>query len=425
MSNPLIQRIQATFYKRKKRLQQHMENRLMGEEIQFEPLMDSSPQSDSPQEGNRPFPKITPTPFAQLKHNKTYRSRLISISAIVLLVILATVFGVQRSLSNQYQEAVTNAIQGEYAASLELLDSLGTYKDSEALVDYLSTKQGFQADVRNTYAQTLNSLSHLEQSYENPEKTLFSDTPDILADFTQFKSNVETLEQEYRLDLAAAETIASTIDTLPDGSQLHHAKNIRQARQQYDTAPDAVKTLVKNHTDLVDAEQQVADTLQYHETCKAEAKDFDQVLQAIGTVSLDSKEKLEKTRTAYNGLSKETQQYLQHYSLLEKAETKYTQLKEAKAEEERLAKEEKARMEREEKERLAREQEEAEKQALELEKQKAYEEEHDSYANTVYWTPNGKKYHLSKNCRTLKRSKTIYSGSISESGRSDDCNVCS
>lgn len=46
---------------------------------------------------------------------------------------------------------------------------------------------------------------------------------------------------------------------------------------------------------------------------------------------------------------------------------------------------------------------------------------------TVYFTPHGKSYHYSKNCRTLKRSKTILQGSLQEainSGHSDPCNVC-
>ncbi|MGL4572045.1 MAG: coiled-coil domain-containing protein [Clostridium sp.] len=43
---------------------------------------------------------------------------------------------------------------------------------------------------------------------------------------------------------------------------------------------------------------------------------------------------------------------------------------------------------------------------------------------TVYWTPNGKSYHKSGNCTTLKRSKVINSGTLAESGKSDPCNVC-
>ena len=88
-------------------------------------------------------------------------------------------------------------------------------------------------------------------------------------------------------------------------------------------------------------------------------------------------------------------------------------------------------------------QEEAQKQA-ELEAQQQAQEEaaaaqtqqntttyssdtSDSQQNTggtVYWTPNGEVYHSTKDCPSLGRSKTILSGSISESGKSRPCINC-
>ena len=88
-------------------------------------------------------------------------------------------------------------------------------------------------------------------------------------------------------------------------------------------------------------------------------------------------------------------------------------------------------------------QEEAQKQA-ELEAQQQAQEEaaaaqtqqntttyssdtSDSQPNTggtVYWTPNGEVYHSTKDCPSLGRSKTILSGSISESGKSRPCKNC-
>ena len=45
-------------------------------------------------------------------------------------------------------------------------------------------------------------------------------------------------------------------------------------------------------------------------------------------------------------------------------------------------------------------------------------------SSTVYWTPNGKSYHTTKNCPTLSRSKTILEGTIEESGKYDPCDRC-
>ena len=53
--------------------------------------------------------------------------------------------------------------------------------------------------------------------------------------------------------------------------------------------------------------------------------------------------------------------------------------------------------------------------------------ESQSSANSsakVYWTPNGKSYHTTKNCSTLSRSKTILEGTIQESGKHDPCDRC-
>lgn len=41
----------------------------------------------------------------------------------------------------------------------------------------------------------------------------------------------------------------------------------------------------------------------------------------------------------------------------------------------------------------------------------------------VYWTPNGECYHSTANCSTLKRSKSISSGTVEQSGRRP-CKVC-
>lgn len=45
-------------------------------------------------------------------------------------------------------------------------------------------------------------------------------------------------------------------------------------------------------------------------------------------------------------------------------------------------------------------------------------------AEEVFWTPKGKSYHRTKDCSTLSRSKTVLSGTISESGKYDPCDRC-
>lgn len=44
---------------------------------------------------------------------------------------------------------------------------------------------------------------------------------------------------------------------------------------------------------------------------------------------------------------------------------------------------------------------------------------------TVYWVTNGKVYHSTQSCATLKRSSNIQNGTISGSGKERACKVCS
>ena len=48
----------------------------------------------------------------------------------------------------------------------------------------------------------------------------------------------------------------------------------------------------------------------------------------------------------------------------------------------------------------------------------------NSNEKTVYWTPNGSVYHTDRNCQHLKNSKTVLSGSISESNKERQCKNC-
>lgn len=48
----------------------------------------------------------------------------------------------------------------------------------------------------------------------------------------------------------------------------------------------------------------------------------------------------------------------------------------------------------------------------------------DLYSTIVYWVPNGEVYHSTSNCPSLGRSKTIYSGTIEESGKGRRCKNC-
>lgn len=120
----------------------------------------------------------------------------------------------------------------------------------------------------------------------------------------------------------------------------------------------------------------------------------------------------------------------------EEARLKAEQEAKKKAEEARLKAEQEAKKKEEEEARLKAEQEaqrkaeeEAQQQAVLQAQQEAQENQQSSQSQvqsggTVYWVTNGEVYHSTADCPTLSRSKNIYSGTISESGKSRPCKVC-
>lgn len=57
-------------------------------------------------------------------------------------------------------------------------------------------------------------------------------------------------------------------------------------------------------------------------------------------------------------------------------------------------------------------------------KKKSSSAKKSNKGGTVYWVPNGSVYHCTKNCPTLSRSRTIYSGSKSKCPKKRACKVC-
>lgn len=42
----------------------------------------------------------------------------------------------------------------------------------------------------------------------------------------------------------------------------------------------------------------------------------------------------------------------------------------------------------------------------------------------VYWTPNGRRYHSTRDCPSLANSRRIYSGAVAEAGSRTPCHIC-
>lgn len=168
-------------------------------------------------------------------------------------------------------------------------------------------------------------------------------------------------------------------------------------------------------------------------------------INAIGTVTVDSQQKIDDAQKAYDALSDEEKKYVTNYAVLDKAKVQLTVLQEAQAVIDKingignvtLSSEDDIRAARSAYDLLSND---AKSHVNNIDKLKRAENNFESLRNssgdtepdddaasnygTFYWVPSGKVYHTTRDCPTLSRSKTIRSGSVPPSGR-HICKVCS
>ena len=134
--------------------------------------------------------------------------------------------------------------------------------------------------------------------------------------------NYQTLlDAEAKLaDLQAADAVEKLIDAIGTVT-LDSEEAIKAARGAYDALTDAQKELVGNYQTLLDAEAKLADL--------QAADAVEKLIDAIGTVTLDSEEAIKAARDAYDALTEEQQAQVGNYQILLDAEAKLADLQAA------------------------------------------------------------------------------------------------
>lgn len=181
---------------------------------------------------------------------------------------------------------------------------------------------------------------------------------------------------------------------------LQNGEAIVIARQAYDALGEDAAALVSNYDDLLAAEQELQ---RLQDEAWRQAEEAQNKIDAIGEVELESESAINEARAYYNDLPEAVRPLVKNYQTLEQAE----QLLEQKKAEEAQAAEETGKP----------------KPSSPAVQEPEPSRPSDS-GKIVYWVPNGEKYHTTKNCRTLARSKDIRSGTISQAGGRDLCKVC-
>lgn len=227
----------------------------------------------------------------------------------------------------------------------------------------------------------------------------------------------ERIEAERKEKAADVDELISAIGEVT----LKSKSKIETARSAYDDLETECKKYVANYDELTSAEDKYEEL--YNDAVK-KAKEVENIIDKIGEVTADSEETINEARSAYDALDDDVKDLVTNYVTLTRAESK---LKNIKAEEERKAQQE-----------LERQQQQAAANSSSGSSSSSSSGSYDGQTGsgnsnttpsygTVYWTPNGEKYHTTRDCPTLSRSKTIYSGTVAEAqanGKSEECKVC-
>ena len=144
----------------------------------------------------------------------------------------------------------------------------------------------------------------------------------LTADQKKQVTNYDVLQKaESELsDLQKADAVVTKIKNIGTVTLKSESK-IKQARTAYNKLTDKQKTLVTNYDVLEKAEKDLADL-----------KAADQVsknITNIGTVTLESEEKIKTARDSYDALTDDQKKQVSNYDVLEKAESSLANLKAA------------------------------------------------------------------------------------------------
>ena len=189
---------------------------------------------------------------------------------------------------------------------IDLIDAIGEVTlGSETVI----------AAARNAY----DALSE-EQQVAVTNIAKLTEAEAVFAELKQIKENRD-----------AADAVIAKIDAIGTVT-VNSGAAIEAARSSYDALTDAQKKIISGETlkKLTDAEKLYAQ-LTADEADKNAAKDVEEKIAAIGTVDLDSEQRIITARQAYNALTEIRKMLVGNYEVLSDAEQKLVELKDAAA----------------------------------------------------------------------------------------------
>ena len=324
------------------------------------------------------------------KPRKKWKRRLLTVLACFLVLFVAVAIFAP-SNQDKYDQAVTLVTEGEYDKATELLTELADYEDSQAILTYVQCAEKAKTCSGSDWAALNATLG------------------DLKLDAKELQKPLAELKEQAEAEIDGLADLDYQVSAL-ESSQ----KAIQTARTHYDQCSQSVQARITNYDALKQAEKQIKKTAKLDEEYQKQAEPVIKGIQVLGTVTLNSKSQLDQLTAQYKALPKDCQAYVTNYDTLKAGNASYEKLKKQYDADQKAAAEKAA----------AQKAQQSKKNSSSGWESSSGNGKTSSVGGTVYWTPGGSVYHKRTSCPSLARSKTIYSGSVAESGKSRGCKNC-
>lgn len=233
-------------------------------------------------------------------------------SAIIGLVILVAVLfvGIHLRRAVVYERMIQDVCDGAYSTAEQEITKLPKdYKECGQIRPYIAIRETYATYIGAQCSKILKSLNELDA---------FQDER-LSENYTAFRADVSQKEKEYQQDkqaAAAVEKKIAAIGTVTTESE----QAIQDAQSAYDALNSEASTLVSLNS---------RETLQNAHTLLAAAK-VSALIDQIGTVTLESNEKIQTAQTAYDALTADEKEAVKNADTLASAKTRLEELEKKK-----------------------------------------------------------------------------------------------
>ena len=185
-----------------------------------------------------------------------------------------------------------------------LIAAEDVYKKLET--DAVSYVEGLISKIGTVTHESLKDVQAAREAYDALSDALKS----------QVKNLSDLVKAEEAFDDDDVYDVEELIDEIGKVT-VNSATRIKKARKAYDELSSAQKKMVSNYEKLVDSEEDLEEEqIEYVED----------LIDSIGTVTLNSSAKINRARTVYNNLDDDLQDEVSNLDVLEAAEAKYKEL---------------------------------------------------------------------------------------------------